>query len=110
MTTLDYNKSSILDDAWKQIDQGSPLEIEINSYKARTIARAFPHYLDHQDPKRNYVDRKLSLLKWTILGVFSAPTLWAICNRARLKGMMIEGMLVADTFVVRIRADATDLE
>lgn len=85
------------------------MEIEITSSKARTIAHAFPHYLGLQDPKRNYVDRKLSLLKWAIFGAFSASTLWAICNRARLKGRAIEGLLLAETFVVRIGTDSSKM-
>jgi hypothetical protein len=84
LTKLNYDNSSVLDDAWREIDQGVPVDIEITSSTARKIAHAFPHYLAHQYPERNYVDRKLSLLKWATLGAFSATTLWAICNRARL--------------------------
>jgi len=101
MTKLNYSESSILDEAWKLIDQHQTLEIVITGWRAKPIARVFPHYLGQSAPQRSRLQRRLSLLKFTFLGAFCAPTLWGICARATIAGMLLEGFSVDNSFVVR---------
>jgi hypothetical protein len=105
MRRLDFSSPSILDDAWKVIDEGEPLEIVISNWQAKVVAKAFPHYLAHYAADRTPNQRRWSLLKFAPFG-FGTPTLWAICARVVVKGGSLHGTENDGTFVVSCRPPA----
>jgi hypothetical protein len=103
MIRLSYNEPSVLEKAWNLIDKREGLEISISGWQASAVAKTFSHYIDHLELKHSRLQRRKSLLKWTFLGAFLAPTLWAICNRGIMAGMSVDGITEANLFVVRFR-------
>ena len=101
MTKIDYNNPHVLKICWDQIDEGKLMELEISGLKARHVALAFPHYLDHLALSRSRRQRKISLVKWAVLGAFITPTLWGVCNHAVVNRRAFEGRRSCKGFVVK---------
>jgi hypothetical protein len=91
----------VLDEAHSKIVKGLSVEIEITGSQARKLARAFHHYLSCLDTTRSDAQRKTSFLKWVFFAPSLPPTLWTICNRARLNGMTVEGLIIRKFFVIK---------
>ena len=72
--TIDYNNPHVLKICWVQIDEGTSWILK-SAAKARCVALAFPHYLEPS--KSNRRQRKISLVKWAVLGAFITPTLFS---------------------------------
>lgn len=100
MVRLDYNNEEVLKACWALLDKAEPIQLEITGAKARLVACAFPHYVDHLDPRRGRKQQRISLLKFALLGAFATPALWAMCNRAILNNIGFRGRKLAHSFIV----------
>ena len=102
LVTLNYDQATILEQAFREIDAGSNLRLEINGWRVERVAESLPLFLklnqDRNVPRG--LELRLLLFKFAFKGAFCAPTLWGICNRALLKGMHITGWLEKNTYIL----------
>lgn len=99
---LNYERATILQEAFEAIDAGIDLRVEIVGWRVQRVAECLPLFLklnDDREPLRGWARRWL-LLKFALKGALYAPTLWGICNRAHLKGMHIRGWVEKNAYIL----------